>query len=89
MIWEYWLYGLVALFLTVTVFFTTTPFINELTDSSDAVADFSDAATNTSFNNLIEHTSNMWNLWPVAAGALILLIIFYFASEENEYERRY
>ena len=85
--WESWFYILAVVFMVIVMFFTMTPFMNTITDTVDTVGNFTHTATNTSYHNMLENVSVMWNLWPVAAVSLALIMLFYFASEESEQAR--
>ena len=87
MMWESWFYILAVVFMVIVMFFTMTPFMNTITDTVDTVGNFTHTATNTSYHNMLENVSVMWNLWPVAAVSLALIMLFYFASEESEQGR--
>ena len=85
---DYWVYGLIGLFLTIVVFFTMTPAMNEFVDATN-LFNFAHTATNTSLTRLKMYVNNMWNAWPIVAGAIVFIIIFYFAAERGEAEGRY
>ena len=85
---DYWVYGLIGLFLTIVVFTSMTPAMNEFYAATN-LFNFDHAATNTSLTLLKTYNENMWNAWPIVAGVIVFIVIFYFAAESGEAEGRY
>lgn len=86
-VWSFWIFGTVAFFIAILIYFTMTPFLNTLTDVVRTTGNFTTTGVNTSFHNMIEYNSNLWNLWPIAVGAIVYLIFFVAASEEDELQK--
>jgi hypothetical protein len=87
-IWEFWFFGLIGAVITIIIFFSFTPFINQLTDSVSAIGNFSQAPNiNVSFHEALERNTTLWNLWPLAGLGLIFLIFFIGASEDRDNRR--
>jgi len=84
MIWENWIWGLVAAFIIILIFYTFTPFINQLNTEAATNANFSHTTTNTSYHNLLGYVSNIWDLWPIAAMVVAFLLLFYFTGEDDD-----
>lgn len=86
-VWQFWIFGTVAFFIAIMIYFTMTPFFNTLTDVARTTGNFTTTGVNISFHNMLTRNANLWNLWPIAVGALVYLIFFVAASEEDELQR--
>lgn len=85
---DYWVYGLIGLFLVIVVFMTVTPAINDFYAATN-MFNFSHSSTNTSLTLLKTYNKNMWDVWPIVAGAIVFIVIFYFAAESGKAEGKY
>lgn len=84
MMWQAWFYLSITLIIVVVVFYSTTPFVLDYTTETYRIGNFTHTATNTSFHNLIDYNKQMWNLWPLAAFVVVLLMLFYVASGDED-----
>ena len=89
--WEYWIYGMVILFIVSVTWIVLTPAYNTLSSTISTAGSYSHISTNTSMHLLVGYNNNMWNKWPLVAIAVVFMIIFYFAMEDKpiEYPRGY
>ena len=85
-VWEFWILGTVAVFIAILIFYTFTPMLNMLTDTATTHT-FTTPAVNTSFHNMLDYNMNLWNLWPIAVGVVVFLIIFAVSGDEEEFKR--
>lgn len=86
-VWEFWLFGLIGAILTIIIFYSFTPFINQLTDSASAIGNFNNTALNDTFQTALIRNTTLWNLWPLAALGLIFLLFYIGASEDKDNRR--
>ncbi len=77
------MFGLIAAFIAVMAFYTFTPFIEQLTDSAKANTNFT-ATINASATDTYETLQIYWGMWPVAMIALVMLIWFIAASDDEQ-----
>lgn len=89
-VWEFWIFGMVAFFIAIIIYFTITPFFETLitTVTTGGVGNFTTTAINTSYHRTVTYTFTLWNLWPLAVGGLVLLLFFIAASEEEKLQTR-
>jgi hypothetical protein len=85
-VWEFWIFGMVAGFIGILVYFTMTPFLNRLISDASTIGNFTTTTVNTSFHNTLTYVSNLWDLWPIAILAIVFLLFFIASSEEEKLE---
>ena len=87
-LWEFWIIGVITIFIGASFFLMFTPMLETLNSAAYTAGNFTHTATNTSFHNSLQFLQNQWALVPIIMGALILLIWFIAASDEDELNRR-
>lgn len=85
-VWEMWIYGMVALFIAIVVYFAFTPFMTTLTNTAASTGNFTTQTINTSFHQTLTRNMNMWDFWPVVIGVVVLILIFIVASKDDEFK---
>ena len=83
-VWEFWIFGTVASFIAIMIYYVFTPFLTQLTSSASTIGNFTTQTVNTSFHDTLTYNTNLWNLWPIAVIAIVFLIFFIAANDEDE-----
>jgi len=81
--WEFMVYGTVLIVVAIFSWMLLTPFFNGFALTMGETGNFTNAATNTSYHNLIDYNNNMWNMWPIVA-VLVVFIFFFVVSHDDE-----
>jgi hypothetical protein len=83
-----WIFGMVSLFIAIVGYYTLTPFVEDMLTAARPLANFTDAYTNTSVHSTMDHAKRYWDMWPVAVAALLMLVFFIVASDDETSVRR-